>query len=206
MTEAEWLAATDPAPMLESLRGANERKLRLFACGCIRQVWDWLTNEHSRRAIEVAEQFIDMPHPDNVFFLVKNVYPAWDAAGANSLALTGDAMVWAREYSNWTAQTATEPARRAERRHGQAALLRDLFGNPFQQVSPVDPMWLAQNGNRVSKLARTIYDSRAFHQVPVLADALEDAGCDDAAILGHCRNGLEHVRGCWVLDLLLQKG
>ena len=50
-----------------------------------------------------------------------------------------------------------------------------------------------------------IDDDRAFDRLPVLADALQDAGCDNADILTHCRSGGEHVRGCWVLDLLLGK-
>ena len=54
-------------------------------------------------------------------------------------------------------------------------------------------------------LAGAIYDERAFDRLPVLGDALEDAGCADAAILAHCRGPGEHVRGCWVVDLLLGK-
>jgi hypothetical protein len=57
----------------------------------------------------------------------------------------------------------------------------------------------------VLKLSRAIYDDRAFDRLPVLADALEDAGCTDRTILAHCRSGGEHVRGCWVVDLLLGK-
>jgi hypothetical protein len=57
----------------------------------------------------------------------------------------------------------------------------------------------------VLKLARAIYDDRAFDRLPVLADALEDAGCVERAILDHCRSGGEHVLGCWVVDLLLGK-
>jgi hypothetical protein len=55
------------------------------------------------------------------------------------------------------------------------------------------------------KLARAIYDGRAFGQAPFLADALEEAGCDSADVLAHCRSGGEHVRGCWAVDLLLGK-
>jgi hypothetical protein len=55
------------------------------------------------------------------------------------------------------------------------------------------------------KIARAIYDGRAFERMPILADALEDAGCGDADILRHCREPGEHVRGCWVVDLLLGK-
>jgi hypothetical protein len=62
-----------------------------------------------------------------------------------------------------------------------------------------------RDGGTVPKLAAAIYEERAFDRLPVLADALEDARCADAAILGHCRSGGEHVRGCWVVDLVLGK-
>jgi hypothetical protein len=79
-------------------------------------------------------------------------------------------------------------------------------GNPFRPVS-IDPTWLAWQGGTVPKLARAIYEERAFDRLPVLADALLEAGCDAADILGHLRQqGAVHVRGCWCLDLLLDKG
>ncbi|MBL8795193.1 MAG: hypothetical protein JNM56_14910 [Planctomycetia bacterium] len=83
----------------------------------------------------------------------------------------------------------------------QALLFRDLFGNPFRPVT-VNPAWLT---SAVVSLAQAIYDERAFDRLPILADALEDAGCDHADILNHCRQPGEHVRGCWVVDLLLAK-
>jgi hypothetical protein len=81
------------------------------------------------------------------------------------------------------------------------ALLRDIFGNPFRPVT-VDPAWLTVT---VVSLATAIYDDRAFDRLPILADALEDAGCDQADILNHCRQPGEHVRGCFVVDLVLGK-
>jgi hypothetical protein len=82
------------------------------------------------------------------------------------------------------------------------ALLRDLIGDPFRPAPAVDPSWLAWNDGTVAKLAAAIYEERRFADLPILADALEDAGCSDAAILAHCRGPGEHVRGCWVVDLL----
>ena len=70
----------------------------------------------------------------------------------------------------------------------------------------VDPSWLTWNDGTVPKIAHAIYDNRDFDRMPVLADALEDAGCDNADILNHCRGPNVHVRGCWVVDLLLGKG
>jgi hypothetical protein len=95
-------------------------------------------------------------------------------------------------------------ARRAERAT-QASLLRCVFGNPFRPHAAVDPAVRAWQGGTVARLAQAIYDDRAFDRMPELADALEEAGCDDADILDHCRQPGEHVRGCWVLDLILGK-
>jgi hypothetical protein len=80
-----------------------------------------------------------------------------------------------------------------------ARIIRDIFGNPFRPLV-VDPAWLIPT---VTTLARIIYDDRAFEQMPDLADALEAAGCDNEEVLAHCRGPGEHVRGCWVVDLLL---
>jgi hypothetical protein len=79
-----------------------------------------------------------------------------------------------------------------------------LFGNPFRPIT-IDPAWVAWHDGTVRKLAQAIYDERRFDDLPILADALEEAGCDNADILAHCRQPGEHVRGCWVVDLLLGK-
>ncbi|HYT88659.1 MAG TPA: hypothetical protein VEL76_08120 [Gemmataceae bacterium] len=92
----------------------------------------------------------------------------------------------------------------AEERAAQAALLRDVVGNPFQPVV-VDPTWLAWNNRTVRKLAREIDVERRYAEVPILADALEEAGCTDEAILDHCRGPGPHIRGCWVVDALLDR-
>jgi hypothetical protein len=83
-------------------------------------------------------------------------------------------------------------------------LVREVAGNPFRPAR-IDPAWLSWNGETVVHIARSIYDERAFGRLPILADALEDAGCDDTDILNHCRGDGPHVRGCWVVDLLLGK-
>ena len=95
-------------------------------------------------------------------------------------------------------------AEAGEYRRRLADLLRDLLGNPFRPVSS-SPDWLLSNGGAAVQLAQAIYAERAFDRLPILADALEDAGCDNADILAHCRQPGEHVRGCWVVDLLLAK-
>jgi hypothetical protein len=87
----------------------------------------------------------------------------------------------------------------------EVVLLHDVIGNPFRPAPSVDPAWLTWNGGTVPRLAQAIYDERAFDRLPVLADALEDAGCTDADLLGHLRRPWFHVRGCWAVDLLLGK-
>ncbi len=80
--------------------------------------------------------------------------------------------------------------------------IRDIFGNPFRPVA-VDPLWLTSD---VLALAKGIYEERAFERMPILADALQDAGCNHDVVLKHCRDEkATHVRGCWVVDLLLGK-
>jgi hypothetical protein len=85
-------------------------------------------------------------------------------------------------------------------------LLRDLFGPfPFREV-PIDPAWLASNDGVVGKLAASIYEGRVFERMPILADALEEAGCGNQEMLMHCRQqGQPHARGCWLLDDILGK-
>jgi hypothetical protein len=80
----------------------------------------------------------------------------------------------------------------------QTSLIRDVVGNPFRPTTP-DPGWLSST---VVALAEAVYQDRTFDQLPILADALEDAGCHDADIFGHCRQPGNHVRGCWVVDLM----
>jgi hypothetical protein len=86
----------------------------------------------------------------------------------------------------------------------QAVLLRDIFGNTVHSVA-ISPSWLRWNGGTIRSLAQAIYDERVFTRLPVLGDALEEAGCDDLDILRHCRGPGPHVRGCWLIDLLLGK-
>jgi hypothetical protein len=86
-------------------------------------------------------------------------------------------------------------------RRKQAELLREIIGNPFRPVA-LDPAWRTPT---VVALASQMYESRDFGAMPILADALQDAGCDNEEVLHHCRGPGPHVRGCWVLDLVLGK-
>jgi hypothetical protein len=223
MTEQEWLACTEPKKMLDFLNGnASERKLRLFAVACCRRVWHLLVHERSRRAVEVAEQFADgaatnqeledaksnaweftlhIVHEDEQFF-------ALDQTFLNA----ADAPAWAAEWSeDYLAKkcggyplgvvVATQRALGTREGDEQADLVRCVFGIPFCPAA-LNPTWLTP---KAAALAQEIYDSRTFNRLPILAEALEDAGCDNKKILAHCRGPGPHVRGCWVVDLVLGK-
>jgi hypothetical protein len=103
----------------------------------------------------------------------------------------------------WGVEAVEAGVRAAEA--ARTALLRDLFDYPLHTVPTVYPSGLARNRGAVRKIAQAVYDHRRFADLPVLADALEDAGCADAMILAHCRGPVPHVKGCWVVDLLLGK-
>ncbi|HEY7314823.1 MAG TPA: hypothetical protein VH643_36090 [Gemmataceae bacterium] len=210
VTEAEWLACTDPLLMLKSLRRkSSERKLRHFACACCRDIWHLLTVEHSRTAVEVAERFADgdatRDELEAVWKAASAVAgpPAWAAAwaseGAARKAARGAArgavrvVEWQARVTAWEVEVA---------KAGQAATFREIFGNPFHPIT-LDPAWLTWHDGLIVSMARRMYDSRDFSDMPVLADALEEAGCTNQDILGHCRSAGEHVRGCWVIDSIL---
>jgi hypothetical protein len=205
MTEPEWAACTDPAPMLELLRGkASERKARLFAVACCRSLWRRLA-EPLRRVVEVGERYADgLASPDE----------ADEAAGlaieqggeSDHLAMAAwDTVALCSEPDDpfhIASDTAAEVNAVQDGRLAQCHLLRCIFGPlPFRPVA-VAPDWLLWQDGTIPKLAQAIYDDRAFDRLPVLADALEEAGCQDPAILSHCRLLGEHALGCWVVDLL----
>src|SRR5262249_11199696 len=97
------------------------------------------------------------------------------------------------EYKSSTKYTQAEAKGRVVAYQNHSRLLRCIFGNPFRPMT-LKPKWLTRT---VKALAGQIYNDRAFDRMPVLADALEEAGCTVAEVLEHCRNGGEHVRGCW---------
>jgi hypothetical protein len=81
-------------------------------------------------------------------------------------------------------------------------LIRDIFGNPFRSAT-IDPTILHWHDGIVTKLAQGIYEDRAFDRLPILGDALEEAGCTDEAVLEHAHAEGPHALGCWLLDALL---
>lgn len=294
MNEAEWFSSDDPGAMLEHVKDKiSSRRLRLFACGCCRQVWGRLTDDapcpaceqyrkegikncggyypgcdgsgrvnRSRLAVEVAERFADgLATIEEIGAAWASVWPL-DDSEPDMVAETceEEAAYAARAWTTPKGLALVPPA-------AQAALLRCIAGNPWRPVrlpgrecwrcegkkvalgagpdrgNPkcgecdgtgwlVKCDWLTWNGGTVPRLAQAIYNERRWEDMPILADALEEAGCGDEAILGHCRETVEcalgtaywggphpdvcccngtgrlpapHARGCWVLDLLLGK-
>jgi hypothetical protein len=220
MTEREWLNCNDPTAMLELLQArgqASPRKLRLFACACCRSIWPLMTDKCSRRAVEVAERFAD--GQATLLTLRKWHWAAYEAyevemtdqPGRVEAAYAANCAV--HEDAAWAALNASMAAADAgQTRAGQCDLLRDIFANPFQAASPIDRTWLSWNDGTIPRLARASYEERSlpagtldYARLAVLADALEEADCTNEEILDHCRSSSDHVRGCWVVDLLLGK-
>jgi hypothetical protein len=214
VTEAEWDACADPEAMLRLLRGrVSDRKLRLFAVACCRRVAHINTHPGAAPAVEAAERFADgrigererLQAWRGVYAKQYGDLTTWSAALG---AVKKQAFPAARHASSRAAYDVAaglsgdswRQAWEAERR-AQAGLLRCIAGNPFRPVAP-EPGWLTSTA---AGLASGIYAERAFDLLPVLADALQDAGCGDADVLAHCRGPGPHVRGCWVVDLVLAR-
>jgi hypothetical protein len=203
MNEAEWLTC-----MLELLRGrASDRKMRLLAVACCRSIWGTLQDERSRAAVETAERFADGRASEQHRSEAED--RAEDKACENEADDLGEpswAAFWslapnAHQAADMSSFNAS--AERSDRSEliKQAHLIQCIFGSPLRRIL-VAPDSLPLRLNRVAEM---IYEERAFDRLPILADALEDAGCTNADILAHCRGPGPHVRGCWVVDLLLGK-
>jgi hypothetical protein len=184
MTEPEWLGATDPTPMLEFVRPtASDRRRWLFCVACYRRVWAAL-HARVRQAVETSERYADGRATD-ADMLVYNT----------RISLSESVRYAVLGGQKWAGDSKAEA-------EAQCDLLREVFGNPFRPVT-IDPNWLTSD---VLALATGIYDERAFDRMPILHDALLDAGCTSEEVLAHCRQPDGHCRGCWVIDLLLGKG
>jgi hypothetical protein len=222
MTREEWDNCTDPQPMLAFLQDSKksqERKTRLFVAACARSIWDQLALHPMKAAVVAAEDYADGAATLGDLILARNaicdlvlkrelIVPMHEAFGLCH------ASVYTPEGLASLVASDTCPANEVrfgwERgrvlvRDRAPAILRDIFGPiPFGYAA-ADPSWLAWNGGAIGSLAQAIYTERAFDRMPILADALEEAGCFRHEILSHCRGGGTHCRGCWVLDLLLGK-
>jgi hypothetical protein len=211
MTEAEWLASSDMLNLIPFLRDrGSERKYRLTVCACARRVWGDVGGAPHQRAIELAERFADgNAGPEEMAVarqglldgLLRREHPTWkpthDAADQALAEAAFDGFVCCPRIDGDAPWQEVFPA--------QAALLRCVFGNPFQPITP-DATWRTQT---ILNLARAAYDERVLpsgefehDRIFVLADALEDAGVD-AALMEHLHGPWPHVRGCWAVDLIL---
>lgn len=179
MTEAEWLACDDPYAMLEWLHNsgkADRRKFGLILAACCKRIKPWISEDRSRWT----------------------EYTDGDDDTCDPIALTG-----AKFHLFLAATEAIHAIGNGKcERLALTSLLRDVIGPlPFRAVaiekSCLTPYVLA--------IAKGVYEDRAYYRLPSLADALEEAGCTDADILGHLRGVGPHVRGCWVVDLCLGK-
>ncbi len=235
MTEQEWLACTEPEKMLTFLQStglASQRRTRLFTAACCRRVWHLLAHEDLQAAVEAAEAHADGREGEaelkQAFDRAKSAY--WGEHSAINASFpagseeffrrvreharryvavkavgAGERGVYPPQGSSvmWFARQAApdDPGRECE-------LLREVFGNPFRPVS-VAPAWQTA---AALELARAAYAERHLPsghldsaRLAILADALEEAGCEDEAVLSHLRSSGPHVRGCWALDLILGK-
>jgi hypothetical protein len=229
MTEANWLAGSDPTPMLEFLRGkASDRKLRLITVAECHRIWNLLPVGFRTFAevLEIyADGLVDAAEYRTAWMCVAGEYAeaerdppdattyAMASAGISdpptipsvAFALSTAAAAVASTAADGVSDDIydkTYDTSLAEEQGMQARMTRDIFGNPFRPAA-FDPAWRTST---VLALANGIYQEKAFDRLPILADALEDAGCDNADLLAHCRGDGEHVRGCWAVDLVLGKG
>jgi hypothetical protein len=217
VTEQEWNNCTSTLEMLAFLHkpGKSDRKLRLFAAACCRRHWDVLADARSRRAIEVGEAYADgwadLPAMADALDFAREV----EGQGRNRGEIVTGSVAAATQVSytdvpeRGSRLLVTNAGDRPAEEAAQAQLLRDVLGpRPFR-VLEIGP---ALRSPGVVRFARIAYEERSLpsgvldsQRLASLADALEDAGCIDAELLGHLRRPGPHVRGCRALDWILSK-
>ncbi len=149
---------------------------------------------------EIQDSYIGPANPSGVEGYARSVVVTcmWD----QSLRLFSTAASYCRATIRADSPVKKARRREQEEERAQCELLRDILPNPFRKLPKPKKSWRTET---VRALATGIYAERAFDRMPILADALEDAGCEHADILTHCRGDGPHVRGCWVVDLILGK-
>ena len=217
MDAKRWRSAGLPGllgHLIQDRRGGRplDRRLRLYAVGCCRRAWPLIEpNPDSRLMLEAAERSGQGSARAGEVAKASGCGVARRLGGADA----GSPAYYARfaaflactpvVYPNWL-RLCDYLARAAGDRHterrAQVALVRCLFGNPFRPVA-ADPAWRTPTALTI---AEGVHAGRAFDRLPVLADALEDAGCDHPDLLAHLRGPGPHARGCWPVDLLLGRG
>jgi hypothetical protein len=174
------------------------RKLRLFAVAAYRHIWTRVADLASRTAVVVAERFADgLADEVELEAARAEAYHHY----LNSFEDTFHAYAAASPIAAHAAFVAAQDIESLQCSNHLAILLRDLVGNPWRPAV-IDPAW--RTATTVG-IARAVYQEQDFEGLPVLADALEDAGCDDVSALHHLRGLGPHVRGCWCVDLLLDE-
>jgi len=229
MDETAWLSCVDPNLMLEYLfaHRVTRRKLRLLACACCRHYWASLTDRRTRQTVVACEQNADrlitraqLVEAAQQAQLAEYEAPQFERSAYTAVLLTAStdirqsvhpALGWLQQMARWEAAYECVPgmdetavvneAERSERAR-QCAVVRELWGNPFRYL-PVNEDWRRWQDGTVVKLARAIYDERNFHDLPILADALMDAGCGNERLVEHFQTPEGHSLGCWALDAVL---
>jgi hypothetical protein len=205
----------------------SDRKQRLLAVAACRGIMDLVTDARLLRMIDLAEEWADATtdRDDEWWDRREDWCYAANAAAGEQLPQENSARYAAGSF--WYARGAFALLGNDDHKVGRAVeavagfygcpvitesgreghspvvsqLIREVVGNPFRPVA-FDPAWRTSTA---VALAQQMYDSRDFGIMPILGDALQDAGCDIADILDHCRGPGPHVRGCWVVDLVLGK-
>jgi hypothetical protein len=216
VTEVQWLTcATNPTWMVNAIRNrVSARKLRLFAVACVRSILPRVRDVHREdvvRVLDVAERFAEgvafateleatrrdtIPWDTEISAAIETCNPDSRMAPLRTLRTLGFGYPPSRKRRRRSPGAGTERRDELER---QTALAREIFGNPFRTITVV-PLWQSET---VTAIAHGAYTERAFDRLPILADALEDAGCEEVELLAHCRSPHPHALGCWALDLLL---
>jgi len=218
MTEAEWLKSNDPDGMYYAMpqqHRSSQRRIDLFCLACVRLLWHLIEDEGAKGAFAWLEEHAGERtrssgrHSRDLFAGAGRAL--YEAHHRRTGDLSGRAIhiaydFWANWYEyafdNLPALVRDYPGSlREDHCVYLPAIIRDIFGNPFRPVT-LDSTWRTSTA---VALAQQMYESRDFSPMPILADALQDAGCDHPDILSHCRGDGVHVRGCWVVDLVLAK-
>lgn len=214
MTEEDWSSCSDPQQMVNFLQTRGQpslRKVRLFTCACVRLAFPRLPDKRSRHLFAMAERHADgLVSREERSELWASARWAAQVAGRREDATEGILWILARLLDDeatlpglavWhTPYIGGLPIEGPRQCH----LLRDLLGPlPFRPVR-LSTAWLTA---AVLHLAARIYEQRSFEMMAVLADALEESGCDNREVISHLREqGRVHFRGCWCVDLLLNIG
>jgi hypothetical protein len=195
MDELEWLNCNDvyPQQLLIVQEYASVRKLRLIAAALVRRLQSLPEHQEAKRCDDIIEAVADQPRAWEELERELRVRPGdWRFTG---VLVLNDLTFVVKELRRLVAFHQCDPTDYPLR------LIHEAVGNPFRPV-PFSSKW--RTDTAVS-LARQMYESHEFSAMPILADALQDAGCDSDDVLSHCRGDGPHVRGCWVVDLVLGK-